>query len=417
MRGPGLLAALAVAACSTTGSAPVPEPRAGPLPLPLLPVSLDDTADYSDLEPLGRAIGNRRIVLLGENGHGVAEFTMLKSRLIRYLHQRKGFDLVVFESGFYECHRAGDSLLSRSARDAFRGCLSYVFEHAELLPLFEYFRSHRESAVALGFAGMDLQTQGADSRTRPEFLRSGLRSSDPGLGGRLATADSTLLERTSAGTDSLRAWVRTQGRQARALYDSAAPLGGGALRWTIQSASALLDRLLTRESSGSAGAAPARFYALRDSWMARTVSWLADSLGRSRKVIAWLHNDHARYTELVSPGGPVEAAGGLLRRSHPESVYSLGFFMGGGSVADNSRRVRGVATPPEESIETELGKSGLPAGYLLITGSGMTPGRVWANGIRRYLRAGLTVDSLVPAEEFDGLVYVRTVRAPSYRLP
>jgi erythromycin esterase len=65
--------------------------------------SLVAAGDFSDLAPLADFVGNRRIVLLGESGHGVAEFNHLKVRLVKYLHEELGFDVVAFESSFYEC--------------------------------------------------------------------------------------------------------------------------------------------------------------------------------------------------------------------------------------------------------------------------------------------------------------------------
>ena len=43
---------------------------------------------FPDLGFLREVIGNRRIVQLGESGHGVAEFNEAKVRLIKFLHQR-----------------------------------------------------------------------------------------------------------------------------------------------------------------------------------------------------------------------------------------------------------------------------------------------------------------------------------------
>ena len=66
--------------------------------------------DFKDLEPLGQAIFDARIVLLGEATHGDGSTFLAKGRLIKFLHQRKGFDVLVWESGFYECAKAGEAL-------------------------------------------------------------------------------------------------------------------------------------------------------------------------------------------------------------------------------------------------------------------------------------------------------------------
>src|SRR5450631_1268156 len=65
--------------------------------------------DFSDLEGLAAAIGNSRIVLLGEQTHGEASTFLAKTRIIHFLHEKMGFNVLAFESGFYDCARIWDN--------------------------------------------------------------------------------------------------------------------------------------------------------------------------------------------------------------------------------------------------------------------------------------------------------------------
>ncbi|MFD0472221.1 hypothetical protein ACFQ0B_30910 [Nonomuraea thailandensis] len=64
--------------------------------------TLDPAAALNDLEWLDDAIGDARVVAIGESAHYNRETYELRHRLLRYLVERHGFGAYAMETGFTE---------------------------------------------------------------------------------------------------------------------------------------------------------------------------------------------------------------------------------------------------------------------------------------------------------------------------
>ena len=115
-----------------------------------IPIRSLTSSDFSDLQFLKPILKDRKLVQLGESGHGVSEFDMVKVRLIKFLHQEMGFDVIAFESSLFECFYANENAPDLSPMDIMRNSIFGVWHAHETLALFDYIKS-TQGYNGLGF--------------------------------------------------------------------------------------------------------------------------------------------------------------------------------------------------------------------------------------------------------------------------
>jgi len=294
----------------------------------------------SDFDAVGRAIGDARIVMLGEPWHGDGAAIAQRARLVRYLHERMDFDVLVLEADFYALHLAWE----RAALDrhfsalAARNVYSFWSTSEAATQLWQYVDAQLQGDDPLIVAGIDPKTVGELSRTRlPGQLRAWLQEAGA-TPDEARSASNTLarLLRPDAGmppvaTDEIDRLER-QVHQLAAAFASDSDFRGQ------------LARSLERNIDG----------ADRDPAMAENLVWLATRVYPGKKLIVWAHNNHVLLDKwaLFDGDGPVIARlrddmtpRGLGRKTYlgeatrhyfgRDAVYAIATISGAGDYSSN----------------------------------------------------------------------------------
>lgn len=116
---------------------------------------------FEDLQILKTKIGKARFVLLGERDHADGNSIEAKIRVLKFLHQEMAYDMIAFESGFYDLNQANQDIQEgKSVKLALAKSIFPIWTStAEFQPLIEYIEENR-----------DLPVLGFDSQFSGEFL-------------------------------------------------------------------------------------------------------------------------------------------------------------------------------------------------------------------------------------------------------
>lgn len=304
---------------------------------PISSISINDSSD-KDLEALGLAVGNSRIVMLGEMDNGDGETFKAKARIVKYLHQKLGFSVLAFESEFYSTNMLWDRYQNGdSALQAVWGVWTEVEEFQDMK---QYILQHSKGMDPLIISGFDsqifyepgitdflnrssslLQSLGYDEASGRNYLRTLVRANDYDTAKKLPDTAISFLRnytiklmndiRQRPDLDSDGMWLQTfnsmMGNAANCWLNRKVPVGYNFFR-------ILMDGTI------------------HDRQMADNLKWLADHKYKDRKIIVWAHNLHiSKNPDLLevdlSDFRKTQNAtmGGELAKRYKEDIFIIGF--------------------------------------------------------------------------------------------
>ncbi|WP_044200868.1 erythromycin esterase family protein [Flammeovirga sp. OC4] len=305
-----------------------------------------------DLKAVKKAIGDAKIVLLGEQDHGDASTFLMKARLVKYLHEECGFDVIAFESNFYQLHGAfeKDAL---NFEDAYEDIFPIWTRCGECEPIFSYLENTLKTENPLFISGFDMQTYFTKDYASEfrEFLKiNNLKVSDEE---QFFGVFDVLVENNNA-NNLEKEELEFYFKELDQLYSSYPR-----------------DDFWRQELHSLIGYSKMRVAPnmqetlnTRDKYMADNLLWLSNKRFKDKKIIVWAHNFHIARNiskKTVTLGGETYKALG-------DQIYSIGFTSFSGSTGwtnQTSKRFNyEIKKPYKKSIENDFQTLGYKQAFL-----------------------------------------------------
>ncbi len=333
--------------------------------------------DFADLMPLVQVIGKARVVQLGEATHGDGATFLAKGRLVRFLHQVMGFDVMAWESGFFDLRRVDEALRGGlpSAEAAGRG-LYPAWRNQESMATLDYVSASQKTDRPILSVGFDCRVSGSVNKAEhfPKMIFGFFDRLDPAL---LSKEDRERFTALSLAVNTLpneRYWkpeIRQYLEIPRRLIETidrrrADLLVHGSPREIDYVRQSLVSLLATEHAILPGGMTLSPDGYRRDQAMAENLLWWLNGPLKDRKVIVWAHNYHvmnsnylAKDDAFVSKQAPM---GQFLKKELGADLYTIGFTSYGGSYLDLD--AGGGQPVPARPLETLLHAAGRP--YLFL---------------------------------------------------
>jgi erythromycin esterase-like protein len=311
-------------------------------------------ADVDGMGPLLDAIGNARLVLIGEATHGTHEFYRTRAELTKALIARKGFNVVAVEADWPDAYRAnrwvGHTASEESAEAAladFTRFPSWMWRNRDVVEFLQWLRDHNGSkptAARAGFYGLDLYSMHASM----DAVLTYLRKIDPAAAERARYRYGCF---EHYGEDPQAYGYATTVGVSRSCEDDVVAqlleLRKRAAEYASRDGRVAADEFFFAEQNARLVRNAEQYYRamfggrveswnLRDTHMMETLEALLTHVRRTHgesRAVVWAHNSHLGDARATHMGEIGELnLGQLVRQAHGDAAFLVGFTTHAGTV-------------------------------------------------------------------------------------
>ncbi len=388
------------------------------------PILSLDSENFEDLHFLDQFLIDKSIVLLGEVAHGIAEQNRIRVRLIKYLHQEHGFNVVAFESGLYDCYFTDKALQGMDNIDVLKNALYTFWNTTDLVDLVNYMKQSYSSNNPIHLAGFDIHSSGIMSVNRPQFLKNITINIDSILSENIFEMDKIIVQR----------------RTRRSYVDNYVDQNYDALSFLYQD---LIDKITNNNDllkhyfdeetilvAKEIAVSISKYilsrhippsYIIRDKQMAETIKFIKEVLFPGQKIIIWSHNCHIQKdleAVAILPYGNYYAGtnmGNWLYQTYAKEMYAIGSLAYRGHI--NYGKVQDIIITKDECIEAILYHARKKHFFIDLSQQTEVKGNSWIfqQVTQSYIHRNDPCDiQYIPKDQYDAILFIDTVSEPEY---
>lgn len=103
-----------------------------------------------------------------------------------------------------------------------------------------------------------------------------------------------------------------------------------------------------------------------------------------------------------------------MRERFRDQLYTVGLYMDRGTAAQNDRRIYSISPAPVNSMEWVLANAGSPVLFIDFLHQQRIDGNSWMFQSSMQREWGVNSFSMIPRNQYDGVLFINEVQAPSY---
>ncbi|MDG5473188.1 erythromycin esterase family protein [Jeotgalibacillus sp. ET6] len=375
-----------------------------------------------DFHFLERVLKNKRIVWMGENGHGVAEHNLLKSKLIEFLYHKMGFKVIAFESGLSECYSSNFLKQKLSVNELMDKSIYSLWKTEETVSLFKLIKE-----TDLNLLGFDFQPS-TNQNLFPKFLESIDIDIPVNFILSVKRIDNVTIDwykrigkykasRKKVPKTIAQEYQKDQQELLDVITELNSKLGDledeflkkdlhifyKIIQKVLSNKRLFLDFLRVDRRS---------YLKFRDQVMADNIEWICNELYPNERIIIWAHNSHIfKNYETMFKFKPM---GSLMTPDIVSHSYYLGLFMYEGKAALDKGTIYDIKKPPKKSLEDYMNHNTKPVSFLDFSSASQNSLNKFLFSKTLILESGTMHKLIIPAEQMDGIFFIKKISPPHY---